>query len=227
MKKVLKEIKETMKVLPSWIIVIYCISIVIMNLFANKSINLPYEWLALDCGIIVAWVIFLIMDIVVKKYGAKKSIILSCIAISFSFSVSILFFICGAIPGLWGESYTFIDNQSIINTALDNTMRGNWFIILGSALAFFVSTIVNAVCNVFIGKKTKDNFGGFAIRSYFSTLIGQITDNFVFALVVSHTLFGWTLIQCITCSLTGAVVEALCELVFIPIGYKIVKQKRK
>ena len=226
MKKVINSLKETVKTLPSWIIVVYCINIAVMNLLANKSISLPFEWLALDCGIIVSWIIFLIMDIVVKKYGAKHSIYLSIIAILASVGVSILFFICGSIPGFWGESYTYIESQNIINKALDNTMKGNWFIIFGSALAFFVSTIMNAISNVFIGKRVKDNFKGFTIRSYISTLIGQITDNFVFAIVVSQTLFGWTLIQCITCSLTGAIIEALFELVFIPIGYKIVKTKR-
>ena len=226
MKKIINELKDTMKVIPSWIIVVYCISIAVMNLLANKSINLPYEWLALDCGIIVSWIIFLVMDIVVKKYGAKKSIYLSVIAILASAGVSILFFLGSVIPGLWGESFTFIESQDLVNTALDNTMKGNWFIIFGSALAFFISTIVNAITNNLIGKKVKDDFKGFTVRSYISTLIGQITDNFVFALVVSHTLFGWSLIQCITCSLTGAVVEALFELLFIPLGYKVVNSKK-
>ena len=35
--------------------------------------------------------------------------------------------------------------------------------------------------------------------------------------------FSWTLIQCITCSILGAVLELLFEVVFSPIGYKVVK----
>lgn len=225
MKKIINELKDTLKVIPSWIIVIYCISIAIMNLLANKSINLPFEWLALDCGIIVSWVVFLVMDIVVKRYGERKSILLSCIAIIACVGVAIMFYACGMIPGNWGESYTYFENQEVVNLALDGTIKGNWFILFGSCLAFFISTVVNAITNTFIGKKVKDNFKGFTVRSYISTLIGQITDNFVFALVVSHTLFGWTMVQCITCSLTGAIVEALFELVFIPLGYKIVKKQ--
>ena len=31
----------------------------------------------------------------------------------------------------------------------------------------------------------------------------------------------WSFIQCVTCSLTGAAVELLCEVVFSPIGYKV------
>lgn len=33
--------------------------------------------------------------------------------------------------------------------------------------------------------------------------------------------FGWSFIQVITCSLTGAVLELLCEIIFSPIGYKV------
>jgi hypothetical protein len=44
----------------------------------------------------------------------------------------------------------------------------------------------------------------------------------IFALTVSHVFFGWTMKQVIICSITGAVMELLCEIVFSPIGYKMV-----
>ena len=64
-------------------------------------------------------------------------------------------------------------------------------------------------------------FGGFAARSYVSTLVGQIVDNLVFAIVVSHAFFGWTWVQVITCSLTGAVAELLCEVLLSPVGFRV------
>jgi uncharacterized PurR-regulated membrane protein YhhQ (DUF165 family) len=67
----------------------------------------------------------------------------------------------------------------------------------------------------------KDNFLSFIIRSYVSTIIGQIVDNLTFALIVSHVFFGWTLMQCISCAVAGAVIELLCEAVFSPLGYQI------
>ena len=70
-------------------------------------------------------------------------------------------------------------------------------------------------------KKKPNGFKTFAIRSYISTGIGQFVDNFCFALIVSHVFFGWTMLQCITCSLTGMVLELLFEVVFSPLGYKI------
>ena len=48
-------------------------------------------------------------------------------------------------------------------------------------------------------------------------------DNLVFAVMVSYVFFGWSVVQVITCSLTGAFAELLFEVVLSPIGYKITK----
>ena len=34
--------------------------------------------------------------------------------------------------------------------------------------------------------------------------------------------FHWTVLQCTTCALTGAVAELVMEIIFSPIGYRIV-----
>ena len=38
---------------------------------------------------------------------------------------------------------------------------------------------------------------------------------------MSHFFFGWTMLQCITCAITGMIVELLCEVIFSPIGYRV------
>ena len=62
-------------------------------------------------------------------------------------------------------------------------------------------------------------------------LIGQFVDNMVFASLVFMVFapiywggFSWTLPQCITCSLIGAVLELLMEVVFSPIGYGVTRR---
>ena len=57
-----------------------------------------------------------------------------------------------------------------------------------------------------------------------STFIGQFVDNLLFALIVSKVFFGWTLLQCFTCAVTGAVAELVFEIVFSPLGYRISKR---
>lgn len=84
------------------------------------------------------------------------------------------------------------------------------------------SSFVNSHVNQFIGHLTDNGtFATFALRSYVSTGVGQIVDNLVFAIVVSHVFFGWTWLQVITCSLTGAAAELLCEVVLSPIGFRV------
>lgn len=51
--------------------------------------------------------------------------------------------------------------------------------------------------------------------------------NLIFALIVSHNFFGWTLTQCIMCAFTGAIVELLCEIVFSPLRLRISNAGKK
>ena len=83
-----------------------------------------------------------------------------------------------------------------------------------------------------IGKGFRKNPDGklaFAMRTYVSTFIGQFFDNFIFSLIVFVGFapvfwngFCWTPLQCATCALTGAVAELIMEILFSPIGYRIV-----
>lgn len=231
MNKVKSLIKEALlleRSVPSVVSALFILSIVAMNLLANKSITLPFDWLALDCGIIFSWLVFLLMDMVTKHFGPRAATTLSIIALIVNLFMALMFLLGSLIPGVWGESY--VDgSEQIINFALDHTFRGTWYVLLGSSVAFIISSIVNNELNWLVGKaaKGKSNFGVFALRSYVSTFIAQFIDNLVFALIVSHNFFGWTMTQCVMCAVTGAVVELLCEVIFSPIGYKVANRWKK
>ncbi|MDD6301864.1 MAG: VUT family protein [Bacillales bacterium] len=231
MKKYLKTefmlFKVFIRNVPSIIVALFIVSIIAMNLLANKSINLPFSWLALDAGILLSWLSFLTMDIITKHYGPKAATELAILGILINLGVALIFFIASAIPGLWGESFVE-EGGNLINNALNNTFSGTWYVLLGSTTAFLASAIVNNLINYLIGKLfKKDNFFVFILRTYISTAIGQFIDNLVFAFIVSYFFFGWTIIQCLTCALTGAIVELLCEVIFSPLGYKIVQSWKK
>jgi len=226
MNKIKKEITEfriLLRNVPSLIIILFVVSIIVMNLLANKSISLSISWMALDCGIIVSWIAFLIMDIVTKHFGPKAATEISIFSIAINLIFCLLMFIGSIIPGVWGESFVN-GSENIINNALNNTFGGTWYVLLGSTIAFIVSSIVNNFSNWGIGKMFKnkpDSFIAYILRSYVSTAIGQFVDNIVFAFIVSYFFFGWTILQCFVCALTGMVVELLCEIIFSFIGYKI------
>ena len=222
MKKAMSEFRDLMRSVPPLVVSLLFLSIVGMNLLANKSINTGVDWLALDCGILFSWLTFLCMDILTQGYGPRAATMMSVAALGMNLLMALVFFLASRIPGVWGES--FVDgSEALINTALNNTFGGTWFIILGSSVAFLVSAVINNFLNDGIGRHIgKDRgFGGFALRAYVSTFIAQFADNLVFALLVSKVFFGWTGLQCFTCALTGAVLELLFEVFFSPVGYRL------
>ena len=215
------ETKALLQSMPAVTMALFVISVIGMNLLANKSIDTGVSWLALDAGMLLSWLSFLTMDITVKRFGPKASIKLSFVAAFINLLLALVLFAAAKIPGVWGES--FVDEGSeLINTALDNTFAGTWYVVMGSTVAFLSSSTVNNVLNWSLGKVFKrGGYGTFAARSFISTMVGQFVDNFLFAIIVSLNFFGWSILQCVTCSITGMVFELLCEVVFSPIGYRI------
>lgn len=193
-----------------------------MNLLANKEL-VRTEWLALDCGYVLSWIPFLIMDYLCKQYGGKTASAVSLFAILINLVVFVIFHLVSLTPGMWGEYYA--TGLTEVNDALNATIGGSTWIVLGSAFAMAVSSVVNSIINIGIAKlQTSNRFSAFAVRSWVSTAFSQVVDNFVFALVVSIPLFGWNLTQAFICSITSAGLELLAEMLFTPLAYRLVKK---
>lgn len=208
---------------------LFILAVFAMNLLANKSLNIPFDWLALDCGIVVSWVAFLCMDVLTKHYGPRAATLVSLFAIGVNLLACLLLWLSSLIPGVWGAYYDF-GELGVVNDALDATIGGTWYVVLGSTTAFIASAVVNNFSNWGIGKLFRKNPNGFlayACRTYLSTAVGQFADNLIFAFLVSHFFFGWSVVQCLTCAATGMVAELLCEAVFSPIGYRLSESWRK
>ena len=227
MQKTVSEYRSLIRSVPPLLFSLLVLSVVGMNLLANKSIDTGVDWLALDCGILFSWLTFLSMDVLTHTYGPKTATVLSLAALGLNLLMALIFFLASRVPGVWGES--FVDgSETVINTALDRTFGGTWYVILGSSVAFAVSAALNNFLNYGIGTLLRKNesFGSFAIRSYVSTFLAQFADNLIFALIVSRNFFGWTTLQCFTCALTGALLELLFEVVFSPLGYRVAASVR-
>lgn len=206
--------------IPSVITALFTVSVVMMNILANKTI-FQTEWIAIDGGILVSWLSFLCMDVVTKAFGPKASTKLSVFALLVNLFVCLLFYIVSAIPT--EEDFS----------AFNSVIGGTWFILLSSAVAFISSAVINNFLNWGIGRafhKNPDGKLAYMARSYVSTFIAQFCDNLIFALLTFTVFapiywdgFHWTFVQCVTCSLLGAVLELLMEVIFSPIGYKVLK----
>lgn len=219
-----KEVTLLFRSIPGITLSLFALSLVGMNLLANKSIDFPLPYLALDAGILFSWVSFLAMDVIVKHFGVKGANEVAILGTVLNLFMCLIFFIASFIPGTW----SFSANDPSIDIALDETFRGQWFVILGSTVSFLVSSIVNNVLSWLLGKAfKKDNAVAFYVRSYVSTSIAQFLDNFIFALMVSIPFFSWSIPQALTCAALGMVAELLMEIFFSPIGYAISKKWKK
>ena len=221
-KREVEDYKILLRNLPTLTVVFFVLSVCLMNLFASKQF-INYDYIALDCGFLLSWISFLSMDMLTKRYGAKSSIKISILVIGLNIIMSGLFWVVSIVPNNWSAFYDF--NDKIVNKAIDSTIGGTWYVVLGSMIAFAVSAIVNCIINELIGKLSKQNsFKMYALRSYVSTAIGQFVDNMIFALLISHNFFGWTMTQCVMCSVVGAIFELFAEMIFSPWGYKVSKK---
>lgn len=227
----LHEFKLLLRSVPTTITAIFIISVFAMNLLANKSISLPFDWLALDCGIVVSWFAFLTMDILTKHFGPKAATQISILALVINLLFCIVFYLVSIIGGDWGASFDANGaTQQSVNDALNATFGGTWYVLLGSSVAFMASTLINNFSNWGLGKLFKKNPDGacaYFLRTYVSTAIGQFADNLIFAFIVSLNFFNWSPLQCVTCALTGMVAELLCEVIFSYFGFAVCKRMRK
>ena len=222
-----KETVTLMRSIPAVLVGLLLVGVVAMNLMANKSIHTGVSWLALDCGLLFSWIVFLVMDIVTKRFGVKAANTLTVISLLINLLIVVVMIACSFIPGEWSQSYVE-GSEGIINGALDLTFRSSWFVILGSSVAFVVSAFVNNFLNRLIYKAfKKDNFVAFGVSTYVSTFVGQLVDNLLFATIVCLNFFGWTFVQCLTCALVGAVAELLFEVIFSPLGYRFVRKMER
>ena len=217
-----EDMKLLLRSIPATVVTLFVVSVICMNLLANKTL-LRLDWIALDGGILISWLSFMCMDIITKHFGPKASNRISLLACGINLLTCAIFFVAAAIPSN-AEDYS----------AFNGIFGGTWFILLGSTVAFLASAVINNTLNWLIGKGFKKNPDGklaYAMRTYVSTFIGQFLDNFIFSVIVFVFFapifwdgFCWTVLQCAMCALTGAVAELVMEILFSPIGYRMVKK---
>ena len=207
---------------PSLALTTFVLAVVMMNLLANKEL-FHTDWVALDCGFVLSWIPFLLMDCFCKVYGGRDALRISILAIAINLLTFGIFKLVSLTPGMWGGFYA--TGLTEVNDALNDTIGGSTWIVLGSAFAMAVSSAANSIINMAVaGIIRSGGFSEFAARSFISTGISQFIDNFVFALVVSVPLFGWSLRQALFCSITAAGFELIMEILFSGTGYKLAER---
>lgn len=224
-KREQEEMRILLRCVPATVVTLFVVSVICMNLLANKTL-LQLPWIALDGGILISWLSFMCMDIITKHFGPRASNRVSVLASAINLLTCLIFYVASSIP-----------SNAADYSAFDSVLGGTWFILLGSTLAFLISAVINNTLNWTIGRAFRKNPDGklaYAVQTYVSTFIGQFLDNLIFSLIVFVFFapifwdgFHWTVLQCTTCALTGALVELVLEILFSPIGYRITKRWRE
>ena len=199
---------------------IFIAAVVLMNFLARITlVSLP--WLALNAGITVSWMSFLFVDIVTRHFGAKAANMLSILAIFVNLAVCL---------------FCVLLSRVFDYPALDMVVGGQWSILMASTIAYIIAALTNNYTNVFIGRRfflqNPDGGKAFVVRSYVSTFLSQVVDNFLFvflAFVVFPNIPGalpvhWTVAQCVGASVLCALFELLSEVVFSPLGYHVAQR---
>ena len=221
-KSILEEYELLLNSIPSMVTTAFILSLVLMNLMANKIIFTTGTLGAADGGLLLSWIPFLCGDIITKRYGAKATIMLNNLSAAVNVICVIFFHIVTLFPGN-GEDFS----------AFNQVFGCVWFILLGSTIANILSGIADSFINILIGKAMEGNKHPkleYYLRSYVSTILGQWLDNFLFAFIVFHIFapiywgWGFSFTLCLTTGFLGAIMELIMESVFGPVGYRILKK---
>jgi hypothetical protein len=227
-KAVIEDYKYLLRSIPGLVTTMFCISVIAMNLMANKII-FNSRLVAADGGILLSWIPFLCMDIITKRYGPKAATKMNILALLINLLCVGVFTLVASLQIEIGADYAQGDAFSSFNAVFSFT----WFVLLASSIAFLASGIINNFLNWAIGllfKKKPHGKVAFFTRTYVATIIGQFTDNLLFSVIVfmifapKYWGYGLSFVQCVGSAVLGAILELIIEAIFSPIGYKVFKK---
>lgn len=241
MKKLIEIVKSYVgefRKVPAWLVALSVTTTVLMNLLANKTLFSDGAYLSIDCGLMVSWVMFLVMDIATQRYGGKASFAITIFDVLVALGMSGIMAGVAAIPESPVSGWFMTEDAAV---SLNGLIGNNYLVILTSLFAFLCSSGVDILSNITIGKlfnktkafegeNNKRTFKGFIIyffRAYGSTFLSQLTDNLVFQMIAYPFLFTipCTPLSIFLGALLAALIELVAEFIFAPIGYLATTKK--
>ena len=226
------------KRVPAWMVALSAVATVLMNILANKGL-FTSEYLSLDAGFTISFIMFLVMDITTQRYGGKASLAVTL------FDVASALLFAGIMYGVAQIPESEMSGWGLGKDASDalNGVIGNSPAVVGVSLfAFLCSSVTDIFSNITFGKwmEKSKTFGGntnkrgakgffiYFVRAYGSTFLSQLVDNCVFQFIAYNFIFTWfsgTQLSVFIGASVGAVAELIMELAFAPIGYLATTKK--
>ncbi len=153
------------------IVSFYMVGSIMQNILAVKTFG--NETFAVTTGgTIIAWAVFMSMDIITEIWGKKKSILCFWISALISLFFTAIAWICIVIPG----------NNAFVGSAYEVVLGTGWRIAIASIIAFILGNYVNTWIMYLMRVNSKDSRDskGFIARAILSSLLGQLVDNIIF-----------------------------------------------
>lgn len=156
----------------SWLLLLtgaYCVTSVMMNYLCMKPLNFGTNFIWMDGGLLVSWLVFMISDILVEVYGKRVAMMVTSIAAAIVLLMSVIASLEVLLPTL----PAYADQAEHFAYIFSNGPRT----ILSSVAAFWLGNMVNVEL---MARSAKLRFW---IRVVIATLLGQIVDNATFQIL--------------------------------------------
>ncbi len=193
--------------------------LLVSNLVATKLWNLPIFNIAVDGGLMIFPLSYIIGDMIVEIYGKKMANRAVMISMMMNLVAMAVFVVVGMLPG-----YPGWEGQEAYETILGFAPR----IMVASLLGYVLSGWVNN--HVFIKIKDKQKAGktgrGYRVRAIVSSLPARLVDNLTFETLafIGVLPFSEFLAQMTGAFVEGVIVEALIGVTISPVVLKMIRR---
>ena len=193
--------------------VLYCICLVVSNLFGTKLVQVGSY--SMTAGLIVFPISYIINDCVAEVWGFRKARLIIWVGFAMNFFVVLLGAIAVALP----PAPYWVANDAHFRFVFQLAPR-----IAAASLAAFV---VGSFLNAFVMSKMKlhDREKRFSLRAILSTLAGESADSLIFfPLAFGGLMPVQDLLKMMLLQVTA---KTLYEILALPVTIQVVKHVKK
>lgn len=180
---------------------LYAGSIIAMNIMATKQFDL---WqFTVTTGILVSPIAFIIQDVVTEVFGYKEARRMISTGFIVMLGATLFYQLAIIIP-----PSQYWEGQAAFSSILGTTLR----ISIASLSAYYIGSLTNAWVMDKLRKKYKEQL---FFRLISSTIVGQVLDNLVFAVVAFTGILPGAAIASMV--IGGTLFETIYEIILYPV----------
>lgn len=190
-----------------------------VEFFGDESVSLgPLQILpiATDGAFFLFPLAYILGDVLSEVYGFRAT----RHAIYYGFGALLLTVACFAIA-IRLPAAGFYENQEAFHTVIGTTPR----LVAAGLAGYFVGQLLNSVTLVLIKERTREKY--LWARLIGSTIVGEFADTLIFCSIAAGAIGIDSWRQFVNYVIVGFVWKTLCEVVVMPITYRVIALLKK